>query len=87
MTQTVEALAEHDFIARVAFDDLKADAEYRCTTRIGADESSLRDGPEAYFQTLQGEASADPVRLVVVTGMNYAKFHGDDRIDREQHKL
>ena len=30
---------------------------------------------------------ADVVRLVVVTGMNYAKFHGDDRIDPLQHRI
>ena len=86
-TQTVEAIAANDFIARAAFENLAAGAEYQCTTRIGVDEESLLDGPVAYFQTLQGEATADPVRLVVVTGMNYAKFHGDDRIDREQHLL
>ena len=54
-TQTVEAIAANDFIARVAFENLAAGAEYQCTTRIGVDEASLQDGPVAYFQTLQGE--------------------------------
>ena len=26
-------------------------------------------------------------RFVVVTGMNYAKFHGDDRIDLQRHLI
>ena len=86
-TKLVRAEAENDFIARAAFENLSPGVEYRCVTRIGADEDSLEEGPVAFFKTLQGTDSADPVRMVVVTGMNYAKFHGDDRIDREQHLL
>ena len=48
--------------------------------RYGAAEETLKAGLEARFTTLPGPSAATPVRFVVVTGMNYAKFHGDDRI-------
>ena len=37
VTQFAEAKANHDFIARAAFENLKPGTRYRCTTRIGAD--------------------------------------------------
>lgn len=86
-TTTVEAHAEQDFIARARFTGLKPGTKYICTTRIGATKESLHAGPEARFKTHPGPEATQPVRFVVVTGMNYAKFHGDDRIDREQHKV
>ena len=83
----VTTSADNDFIARADFGELEPGSRYRCATRIGTDASSLRDGPVAEFKTLPGAAKTDPVRFVVVTGMNYAKFHGDDRIDRAQHLI
>ncbi|MCA9269350.1 MAG: DUF1080 domain-containing protein, partial [Planctomycetales bacterium] len=83
----VAAEEQHDFIARAAFDGLEPGVAYRCTTRIGADKQSLQDGPTATFKTLPGKDKSAAARFVVVTGMNYAKFHGDDRIDRELHKV
>jgi len=84
-TQVVKAVAKRDFIARAAFDDLEPGTRYVCKTRIGKSAKSLRKGPAARFKTLPGSESSDAVRFVVVTGMNYAKFHGDDRIDRKIH--
>jgi len=83
--QIVAATSDHDFIARVEFSELKPGTQYQCKTRIGADKDSLIDGPTATFETLPGAESNDAVRFVVVTGMNYGKFHGDDRIDRAVH--
>jgi alkaline phosphatase D len=85
--QIVTTSAEHDFIARVKFDKLKPGTQYHCKTRIGADKDHLIDGPSAIFKTLPGAESAAAVRFVVVTGMNYAKFHGDHRIDKTEHLL
>jgi alkaline phosphatase D len=85
--QLVAATAERDFIARASFTHLRPGTRYVCTARIGRDVKSLKAGPSAQFATLPGPSAAKPVRFVVVTGMNYAKFHGDDRIDRKQHKL
>lgn len=86
-SQTLEAKAERDFIARALFLSLEPGTAHEVTTEIGVDVSSLKPGPTATFKTLQDLAAAEPVKFVVVTGMNYAKFHGDDRIDLEQHKI
>jgi arylsulfatase A-like enzyme/phosphodiesterase/alkaline phosphatase D-like protein len=84
-----EATAENDFIAKASFNNLKPGTSYVVSTHIesGVKNSTLTPGPMATFRTLPGVASTDSVRFVVVTGMNYAKFHGDDRIDRKQHLL
>ena len=87
LTQTVPARAKRDFIARASFTGLQPGARYRVATQIGDDAAALRPGPTAAFKTLPGAERAEAVRLAVVTGMNYAKFHGDDRIDREQHLI
>ena len=87
VVQIVEAKQEFDFIARAVFDDLAPGTHYICTTRIGASRDALREGPIAEFRTQPGATGDDAVRFVVVTGMNYAKFHGDDRIDRKQHLI
>lgn len=79
--------SKNDYIARVVFEKLKPDTDYICKTRIGAGKDKMIPGPSATFRTLPGASHATPVSFVVVTGMNYAKFHGDDRIDREIHKL
>lgn len=85
--QVVKAEAGGDFIARVKFEGLVAGRRYKCYTRFGVDAEHLEDGPVAQFRTLPGAGSDAGVKMVVVTGMNYAKFHGDHRIDREQHLL
>lgn len=86
-TQTVAAKADSDFIARAAFGELAPGTRYVCTTRIGANRDGLQKGPKASFRTLPGAEREAAVSFVVVTGMNYAKFHGDERIDREKHLL
>ncbi len=83
--QWAPAAADHDFIARTAFTDLSPGTRYVCQTSFGADERQLQPGPKLRFKTLPGAERAEVARFVVVTGMNYAKFHGDQRIDREQH--
>jgi len=85
MSHVVKAVADHDFIARALFADLPAGSEFECKTEIGKSADDLHAGPTARFKTLPGASLAEPVEFVVVTGMNYAKFHGDDRIDQKQH--
>ena len=84
-TQLVEATAERDFIARAAFSDLVPGTSYLCNTLIGPNSETLTRGPVAEFRTHPGADVAKTIRFVVVTGMNYAKFHGDERIDRKTH--
>lgn len=86
MVLRADATKEHDFIARVQFTDLKPGTKYVCKTAIGHGED-LSAGPSASFRTNPGKDNAFATSFVVVTGMNYAKFHGDDRIDREIHKV
>jgi alkaline phosphatase/alkaline phosphatase D len=87
VTRVVRATEEYDFIARTVFQKLRPGVRYICTTKIGKNKEPLTPGPAAEFKTLPGPEQARRVKFVVVTGMNYAKFHGDDRIDREQHKI
>ena len=84
--QTVPALPDRDFIARGHFTGLRPGTRYRVTVRFGATAPD-RDGPTATFRTLPAADEPATFSMVVVTGMNYAKFHGDDRIDREQHRV
>ena len=83
LAQLTYAFAERDFISRVRFDDLDPGTQYVCQTRIGIGNSHMRPGPTASFRTLPGPDNAARIDFVVVTGMNYAKFHGDNRIDRK----
>lgn len=76
---------EYDYIARVKFTGLKPNQSYRVRTKLEPKEGDRVNGPTAKFRTLAGAETAADYKFVVVTGMNYAKFHGDDRIDRKQH--
>ncbi|MDG1897535.1 MAG: hypothetical protein P8J37_21775, partial [Fuerstiella sp.] len=84
LIKTVAATADRDFIARASFSGLCPGTKYVCRTKIGKSKGQLVDGPACTFKTHPGRTAATPVRFVVVTGMNYAKFHGDERIDRKQ---
>ena len=84
--EIVQATAGLDYIARATFTGLEPGTEYSCKTIITKG-GKQKPGPVAEFQTLPGAEKEMPVKFVVVTGMNYAKFHGDDRIDLEQHLL
>lgn len=83
-SQIIKATAERDFIARASFTGLASGTRYVCRTRIGANRNSLRDGPQAEFKTLAGADAAEAARFVIVTGMNYARFYGEDRLKRNQ---
>lgn len=80
------AEGDDDFLTRVSFTDLAPNTVYTCKTTIEKGSGSKRPGPTARFKTLPGPKQSKPVRFVVVTGMNYAKFHGDNRIDKKIHK-
>ena len=83
--RTVSVEAENDFIARAGFSQLTPGTHYNCGIRIGATAETVKPAAVARFRTLPGTDASATTRFVVVTGMNYAKFHGDDRINREQH--
>ena len=83
----VEAKEFRDFIARAGFEELEPNTRYRINTEIGTSLRMLSEGPTARFKTHPGKDLSVPVQFVVVTCMNYAKFHGDNRIDKEIHLL
>lgn len=85
IVKLARAFPQRDFIVRIQFTDLKPNTTYVCSTRIGLNKETLRAGPKLEFKTHPGSDLAAQVRFAVVTGMNYAKFHGDDRIDQAQH--
>ena len=76
IVKTASASPDHDFIIRVSFADLTPNTRYRCETQIGLSEQKLHKGPTVEFKTLPGKNLAAPVSFAVVTGMNYARFHG-----------
>jgi len=90
--KTIEAVEESDFISRASFTNLKPGTEYIgkiiYAGSAGNDLSEQKDqkeGATVTFKTLHGKDGKASSSFVVVTGMNYAKFHGDERIDRAQH--
>ena len=85
--QVVSAVAGNDFIARAVLKNLQASKRYEVRTRIGENVEDLSAGPAASFKTLPGANAAVSVNFVVVTGMNYGKFHGEARIDPAIHLL
>ncbi len=86
MIKNVKATAEFDYIARASFTGLEPATSYSCNAIIATGRGQIT-GATAEFRTLPGPDKDIPVKFVVVTGMNYAKFHGDNRIDLEQHLL
>ncbi|MEZ6087736.1 MAG: alkaline phosphatase D family protein [Pirellulaceae bacterium] len=85
--QVLKASEHRDYMVRATFKSLTPSTRYRCETDLVDAEGVTAVGPTATFKTLPVSSNASEVRFVVVTGMNYAKFHGDDRIDKEQHKI
>ena len=75
------AIAGADGVVRVRFGDLPPDTLFRF--RWAADGGE--PGRAGTFRTLPGADATAPVSFVVVTGLNYAKFHGSSAIDRQQH--
>lgn len=82
--RTTAATPDHDFIVRASFTNLAPNTRYRCVTQIGSSEQNLHDGPTVEFKTLPGKEIAIPVSFAVVTGMNYARFHGPKPTDADK---
>ncbi|MEM7478542.1 MAG: alkaline phosphatase D family protein [Planctomycetota bacterium] len=80
------ALPQRDFLTRAKFSGLKPDTQYECRSRIGLNAKELAAGPSSSFRTHAGASKEAAYKFVVVTGMNYAKFHGDKAIDMVQHQ-
>jgi len=81
-TGLIAATADNDFILKVKISDLSAGTLYHYRLHYGPDPESTTTGPTGTFRTLQGADTATrDVSFVVVTGMNYTKFHFGYRND------
>ncbi|MEE2637066.1 MAG: alkaline phosphatase D family protein [Acidobacteriota bacterium] len=73
----LDATPEGDFIVKAQLDGLDAGTEYFYRLEYGPSPDQTEVGPARSFSTLPGADAATEIRFVVVTGMNYAQFHGD----------
>ena len=76
-TAWLDAAAEGDYIVKTAVDGLDAGTRYFYRLEYGPTAENTTLGPTRSFRTLPGAEAAEEVSFVVVTGMNYALFHGD----------
>ena len=76
-TAWLDAVPEGDYIVKTAVDGLSAGTRYFYRLEYGPTPENTRLGPTRSFRTLPGADAAEEVSFVVVTGMNYALFHGN----------
>lgn len=86
-TNWIEANEANDYIVKVKVDGLQAGRQYWYRLEYGKDRKSTKKSLLATFETLGGKDDDSEKSFVVVTGMNYSKFHnpksgykGDDRL-------
>lgn len=85
-TPWIEAKPESDHILKAKVTGLNPGTRYRYRLQFGTDRDHTTLGPPRTFKTLPGKAVAAPIRVVVVTGMNYAFFHdGQGRDPRKAY--
>ncbi|MCH9023410.1 MAG: alkaline phosphatase D family protein [Planctomycetes bacterium] len=86
-TAWVRGVAENDFIIKVKVSHLKPGSDYYYRLVFGADRRNVRRGGVCRFKTLGGASGEESVRFVVVTGMNYYRFHNykKDAIEKKKH--
>ena len=73
-TEWIEARADYDFILKTRVDGLMPGVRYYYRPVYGADTTSVVIGNAGTFRT-NDPAGTLPVKIAVVTGMNYNKFH------------
>ena len=73
----LDATAEDDYVVKALMDGLTAGTRYFYRLRYGPTQRNTRVGPTRSFSTLGGADDTSEVNFVVVTGMNYAQFHGN----------
>ena len=86
-TKWIKANEANDFIVKVKVDGLEAGKRYWYKLEYGKGRKSTKKTMHATFETLGGKDDDSEKSFVVVTGMNYSKFHnpksgykGDDRL-------
>ncbi len=79
LTSWSNAVAKSDYIVKAVLHGLKPDTNYFYRVHFGVSQKQIQQGVTCRFRTLQGEKGTKPVSFVVVTGMNYERFHGTKR--------
>jgi len=83
-TQWLLAVPERDFIVKTQVTGLKPGTRYYYRLVYGEDTEETEIGSRCTFKTLDGIDTESEASFVVVTGMNYARFHasytGEDRM-------
>jgi len=74
-TQWIEAVPGNDYIIKTKVVGLTPGTRYYYRIEYGRDKRHTLKGNICTFRTLAGSDTAEAVRFVVVTGMNYSKFH------------
>ena len=74
-TEWIEALPENDFIIKIKVTELSSGTRYYYRLLFGVDRSSIQVGNTCTFKTWPEKTVEEELTFVVVTGMNYSKFH------------
>ncbi len=74
-TPWMEARAENDYIVKVKVEGLEPDTRYHYRLLYGLSTDTFRIGQWCEFKTLPGKGISRKLNMVVVTCMNYARFH------------
>jgi len=69
------AWSDNDYYIRWKIDTLSQNTRYYYRLEYGMHVNFAKKGAVRSFKTLPGQSSGTAVNFVVVTGMNYAKFH------------
>lgn len=74
-TDWIQALPKNDFIVRQKVKNLKPGTLYHYRLLFGPDKDHVSVGKTCMFKTLPDTSEISHASFVVVTGMNYDKFH------------
>jgi len=74
-TEWMEAKAENDYIVKTRVEDLESNTAYYYRLLYGVTTDTFRTGTWCEFNTLPGGEVSRELSLVIMTCMNYAKFH------------
>lgn len=80
------AVPNSDYIVKTKVAGLSPATVYHYRVRYGPNRSEARTGSSGKFRTLGGKRDTGPVSFVVVTGMNYFRFHFSENCYRGPDK-
>jgi alkaline phosphatase D len=78
-TNWIKSVPLHDYIVKAKVDKLSPHTRYYYRVVFGLDKNRTTFGNTCTFRTLPQEDAVEPIRFVVITGMNYHRFHHPNR--------